>query len=387
VMTNKKIKLSAPLQKRIDKNKTDFNTPGLLSNSDFIAYITSFLHEKSVIEQKKPAYRKMDNQRLNSLLNIIPLYFTNPACRDFWKYHYITEHLDDWGVKNTGSIVASFNKTCKDTSYTNKVNAMYTDAMNLRSDHLIKTYKSAGGFDLDIHIFLPDNQQFPGRHPVMAYFSGGSWTKGNPEWAFWNCNDYAKKGWVAVSVEYRLADRQNSTPFDAVMDARSAIRWLRKNADTYHIDTNRIVASGNSAGGHLVLATALADKWNERTDDLRYSASPNLLLVNSGVYDFVGDGTTTWVSKDLKDKNMVKEISPVHLVKKGLPPMLIIHGTQDHSVPYASAQLFASEMEKAGNDFEFQTLDGAPHEIWFDRRFTKTVSALRTSFLKKYGYE
>ena len=56
-------------------------------------------------------------------------------------------------------------------------------------------------------------------------------------------------------------------------------------ADTYNIDTNRIVASGNSAGGHLVLTTALANEINERTDNLNFSASPNLLLVNAGVYN------------------------------------------------------------------------------------------------------
>jgi acetyl esterase/lipase len=283
--------------------------------------------------------------------------------------------------------VAAFNASCLDSSYTNKINALYNDAMNARASHLIKTYKSPGGFDLDMHIFLPDSLPTGTKSPVMAYFSGGSWTKGSPEWAFSSCANYAKKGWVAVAVEYRLADRHNTTPFEAVMDARSAIRWLRQHADEYHIDTNRIVAAGNSAGAHLVLATALADKWNEKTDDRRYSPSPNLLLISSGVYDFVGDGNTTWVSKHLKDKNTVKEISPVHLVKKGLPPMLILHGTNDESVPYETAAAFDSLMKQAGNEVGFHTLQGAPHEIWFDRRFSNTVGSLRAEFLKKHGYE
>lgn len=69
---------------------------------------------------------------------------------------------------------------------------------------------------------------------------------------------------MACAVEYRTYNRHGTLPFDAVMDAKSAIRWLRQNANKYNIDTNKIVASGNSAGGHLILCTALADKWNEK---------------------------------------------------------------------------------------------------------------------------
>jgi len=387
MQTDKKTKLSAAVQKRLNSNLADFNKPEMLSNSDFRNYIDGFLHEKSNAELKKPVYKTMDNQRLNSVLHVIPVYFRNPVCRSFWQYQYIFGHLDDWGIKSTSKIVESFLATCKDTALTNKIRQMYSDALKERDDHLVKTYKVAGGFDLDIHLFIPDTMMQGTKRPVIVYFSGGSWTKGNPEWSFYGCRNYAKKGWIGVAVEYRLADRHGTTPFEAVMDARSAIRWLRMHAAEYNIDTSRIVASGNSAGGHLVLAAALADKWNEHTDDLRYNPSPNLLLVNSGVYDLFGDGTPTWISKPLKDKNTVKEISPVHLIRKGLPPMLLLHGTADHSVPYASAVLFESEMKKAGNDFEFHTLDGAPHEIWFDPRFSSTVSKLRTEFLKKHGYE
>ena len=84
--------------------------------------------------------------------------------------------------------------------------------------------------------------------------------------------------------------------------------------------------------------------------------------------------------RDISDKSLAKKISPVHLLRTGLPPMLIIHGTNDRSVAYASAKAFAAEMEKLGNDCEFHTLKGAPHAIWFDRRFSGKVSGLRKAF-------
>lgn len=109
-------------------------------------------------------------------------------------------------------------------------------------------------------------------------------------------------------------------------------------------------------------------------------------MVNSGVYDLT-DKNTTWIRKDLKDKNLVKEISPGYLIKKNLPPALVIHGTDDHNVPYPTAKKFVDEMAKVGNStIEFQSLKGAGHFIWFDPKYSSEVSRLRSEFLIKLGY-
>ena len=385
--TGRKTQLSKPIQKKLDQHLKDFNNPALISSRDFQGYVESFLRHQSTVELKKEKYKKSDNKRLDSYLNLIPKYFTEQACKEYWQYHYLYAHLDDWGSKNIGEKVKSFLSTCKNTSYTHTIDSMYTASANSYKGHLIKTYKTVDGFNLDIHVFLPDSTYQKTKRPVIVYFSGGSWTKGTPEWAFYDCTNFSKNGWVAVSVEYRVADRYETTPFEAVKDARSAIRWLRMNADTYNIDTNRIVASGNSAGGHLVLTTVLATEINEGTDNLNFSASPNLLLVNSGVYNLYAEGSTDWISRDLKDKTYVKKISPQHLLRKGLPPILVIHGTNDRSVDYATAKAFAEAMKPLENPFEFETLEGAPHHIWYDRRFSGKVASFRKEFLKKYGYE
>jgi len=171
------------------------------------------------------------------------------------------------------------------------------------------------------------------------------------------------------------------------MDAKSAIRWLRQHADEYNIDVNKIVASGNSAGGHLVLATALVENWNEKTDDIKYSPVPNVLMVNSGVYDLTDDNS--WIRQGLRnrnqDENLVKEISPNYLIKKGLPPTLIIHGTNDRNVPFSTAREFVDKMKLEGNDIEFHSLEGAGHFIWWGQ-YAQQVSVIRSKFLEKHGY-
>ncbi|MDO9578747.1 MAG: alpha/beta hydrolase, partial [Candidatus Cloacimonadales bacterium] len=226
------------------------------------------------------------------------------------------------------------------------------------------------------------------KSPVIVYFNGGSWCEGKPDWSFSACQSYANKGWVGVTVEYRLAYRQGTLPFESVMDAKSAIRWLRQHADEYNIDTNKIVASGNSAGGHLVLAAALVENWNEKTDDLKYSPVPNVLMVNSGVYDLTDDNTS-WIRQGLRnrnqDENLVKEISPNYLIKKGLPPTLIIHGTNDRNVPFSTAKEFVDKMKLEGNDIEFHPLEGAGHFIWWGQ-YGKQVSEISSKFLEKLGY-
>lgn len=108
--------------------------------------------------------------------------------------------------------------------------------------------------------------------------------------------------------------------------------------------------------------------------------------MNAGVYDLYAEENTHWILRDLADKNVAKIISPIHTLRKGTPPMLIIHGTNDRSVDYATARAFVTAMEKLGNEVEFHTLESAPHHIWFDRRFSEQVSALRKEFLKKHGY-
>lgn len=376
---------SSIIPNKLKRNLVDFNKPELLSNSDFTDYAKAFLSFQVSLELKKPVYKNTDNQQLRAVWKLIPEFISNAKCTAFWKSYYLQNHINNDGTKNIQTIYTDFKSTCKDTGYLNAVTAAYKADSIGKLGHVIKTYKTFGPFSLNIHIFLPDSNT-NNKRPTIVYFHGGSWSEGKPDWFFADCKEDAKKGWVACAVEYRTYGMYGTLPFAAVMDAKSAIRWLRQHAPDYNIDTNRIVASGNSAGGHLTLCTALVGNWNEKTDDLNFSPVPNVLLVNSGVYDLT-DRNTAWVRKDLKDKNLVKEISPDYLIKKNLPPTLIIHGTNDQSVPYETAKKFVNESINIENDkIEFQSLDGAGHFIWFDPKYASEVSKLRSEFLARLGY-
>ena len=376
------------INKRLESNFSDFNNPEILSIETYVEYLKAFLYVQSNIELQKIKYKGVDNQKLNATLNLIDEYFSNREVVDYLKFYYLNYHIDNFGIKNTDQLYKNFIINCKDTSYVNKIKAFYTEELNGRKNHLIKTYKTVDNFSLEIHLFLPENFNQQEKRPVMVYFSGGSWSEGKPDWNFYACQSYAKKGWVGVTVEYRLADRHGTLPFEAVMDAKSAIRWLRENAKEYKINPDRIIASGNSAGGHLVLATALVENWNEKTDNLNYSCVPNVLMVNSGVYDITDEGS--WIRAGLKrknqDENLVKEISPNNLAPRKLPPTLIIHGTNDRNCAFSSAVEFVEKMKISENEIVFKPIENAGHFIWWGQ-YGKQVSEIRENFLKEIGYE
>lgn len=362
-----------------------FSDPALLGNSDLLSFFQSFLHYKVNKELNKPVYTGRYNKRLSAIWNLISFYVKDGECKNFYQYYILFDHITHNGIKYTEEFYQAFRKQCRDTSRNAKLEHAYLDAQHELKDHMVKEYKRIGNYGSDIHIFQKNNQGGNHKKPAIVFFHGGSWSEGQPSWNFEACRKYMEKGWIACSVEYRIYGSQGTLPFAAAMDTRSAIRWLREHGNELNIDTGRIVATGNSAGGHLVLITALADQCNEKSDHLKFSPVPNILLVNSGVYDLT-DEKTAWIRKDLTNKDLVKKISPIELIRKKMPPMLLIHSTVDQNVPYTSAQKFVNLARAAGNKIEFKSIDEGGHFIFDHPKYVSTVFACRKEFLKRMGY-
>ncbi len=379
--TGNKILLSSSSQSRLKNHIKDFNNESLLTNRDFRAYVKAFLKIQANLELSTNDYSKIDNQLLTAIWKSIDTNINIPEVKDFWRQEYLFSHIDNIGIKNIEEIYNDFITNCQNAEFVAKTKELYDEHQKGRSSHTIQTYKVVDGFKLDVHLFLPDADIFSGKRPVMVYFHGGSWTEGKPDWFFGSGEYYAKQGWVAVAIEYRINARHGNSPFESVKDAKSAIRWLRVNASQYNIDPSKIVATGNSAGGHLAMASALADNWNEVTDDMNINASPDVLLVTSGVFDLTVDNTK-WVVKGMENKEIVKEISPNHLLKSNLPPMLVIHGEKDKNCLYSTAEYFVDKSKTLGNDVELHTIKGARHFIWFGK-YAGQVSKIKREYLER----
>jgi acetyl esterase/lipase len=382
--TGEKIILSKKNQSKLTINENEFNNISLLSSLDYIIYMETYIKIESNKKLKSKIYDKLNNQQLNADWSVIESIFTNSKVRDFWKHKYLYYHINNFGIKNIDEIYSSFISSCKTSAYSESINAVYNSHKKGRANHIIETYKEVDGFKLDMHLFIPNSAEFKGKRPTIVQFHGGSWSEGKPDWFFSTAEAYAKQGWLVGVVEYRIKGKQGTYPFEAVKDAKSAIRWIRENAKKYNIDANKIIATGNSAGGHLSLATTLIDNWNESTDNLKTSAKPNVIIINSGVYDLTTN-SNRWIAENYKHRDIIKEISPNHLLKKSDVKMLLIHGNKDGNCPYETAKYFYEEMKALGNDIELHTIKNAEHLIWYGKHAGE-VSKITNQYIKNLNF-
>lgn len=222
------------------------------------------------------------------------------------------------------------------------------------SDSLV--YKVTAEQELKLYIFYPEGVSKGKNRTAVVQFFGGGWAAGNPNQFYQQAAYYAQCGMVGISVDYRVIMKHGTTPFESVEDAKSAIRWVRQNAKKLGVDPNKIVASGGSAGGHIAACTALIEGYDNPDEKLKVSSVPNALVLFNPVLDTTERGYGA-------DKLVGKEtlISPVHHVREGLPPTIVMHGTKDTTVPYANASDFVSAMKAAGNCCELVAFAGMNH--------------------------
>ncbi len=354
--------------------------PQLLNVTGYARFGKAWLAEKTRQALAGDAFPGVtDNRELHAAFSVIDRTFRHAAVKTFWQHRYLYDHLDNHGVKNVEPYLEAFNRGCRDETLKQEINRFYQKELEGRRVSLVWTYKRAGDVALDAFVFVPKDVRAGERRPAMVFLHGGSWSEGKPDWHFGE----SPYGFVNVAVEYRTAGRHGVLPFDEVADARSLFRWLRQHAAELHIDPDKIVAQGNSAGGHLALCAAMTDTLNAPGEDQRISPRPNALILNAAVYDL---GGFNWWDAQTRDKGKTLAISPVHRVKAGLPPMLIFHGTADNNVPFSTAQAFTEKMQRAGNQVSFYPIPDAPHFLWFHPAYQQVAEKAKADFLRRLNY-
>ncbi len=263
---------------------------------------------------------------------------------------------------------------------------------NISQDVTIKpilvVYKTIGEVELKLHIFEPPNRQAKEPIPAIVFFFGGGWVGGTPT-QFYHQSDYlASRGMMAISAEYRIKNTHGTTPFECVADGKSAIRWVRANAERLGVNPDKIVAGGGSAGGHVAACTGVLKGLDEESEDRNISSKPNALVLFNPALDLV-----EFSKKRASDERFkrAKEISPLQNVTKGLPPCIIFHGTADKTVPFDSAERFTSAMKDAGNMCRLVPFEEKGHGFFNYGRdkdnssFNKTIEET-DRFLTSLGY-
>ncbi|MBB3207423.1 acetyl esterase/lipase [Rhodopirellula rubra] len=253
------------------------------------------------------------------------------------------------------------------------------------------TYKTVGEVELKLDVFRPSEHESTDRVPAIVFFFGGGWNGGSTSQFHEQARHFADLGMMAFSANYRVRSRNKTTPFECVADGKSAIRWVRQHAEELGIDPNKIVASGGSAGGHVAACTGVIEGYDEKGEDLTISSVPNAMVLYNPVIDTTADG---YGLKSVGEERQT-DISPCHHVGAGIPPTLILHGTDDTTVPYENATRFTRLMNESGNRCELVSFAKQGHGFFNSKSFrpkTKDLShyerAMKATdhFLASLGY-
>lgn len=235
--------------------------------------------------------------------------------------------------------------------------------------------------DLKMDIIYPEDMTR--KYPCIVWICGGAWAVMDRSAHLAYLAKLARSGFVVASVEYRTTN-EGTFPIQ-LMDVKAGIRYLKAHSERYHIDAERFGVMGESAGGYLTAMAALVDDkaydvgafteysskvqaacpWYPPTDVTSFpypspelaAAAPESLLLGRNV---------------ASHQEEAMKICPVTYVKKDAPPFLIIHGDQDHTVPFGQGELLHDRLEEAGVDVKLLVLEGADHadvrffqeEIW-----------------------
>lgn len=252
-----------------------------------------------------------------------------------------------------------------------------------------RIYKSIDGNDLRLHVFQPKAPANGAKQAAIVFFFGGGWMAGTVEQFVPQARYLATRGMVAIVADYRVLCRQNSTPFDSVIDGMDAIRYIRSHAGDWNIDPNRIAASGGSAGGHVALSTAVLPYRQPSTSAVSFR--PNALVLFNPAIDLMSPSISQFISQYHGDdiESRISEISPFQHQPSTLPT-LIMNGEEDTMTLLAIAKDYCGHATDIGYSCTVIGYPKASHgffnpEVENGRWFGPTLQEM-DKFLTSIGY-
>jgi len=229
-------------------------------------------------------------------------------------------------------------------------------------------YRNVGDKELRLDLAIPDGK---GPFPTVICIHGGAWRFGDRDELSKVIERLAERGYVAATIDYRkLPDYKFP---DAIVDCKTAVRFLRANAEKYRIDKKHIGALGYSAGAYLacMLGVAGTDAGFEGTEYpdesskvqavVSYFAPTDLALYGN---DNSAENSTFVPLLGARYKDNPKiyaKASPITYVTKKAPPFLLLHGTKDWIVPIEHSRVMRSKLKGAGVPAELIEVEGEAH--------------------------
>lgn len=240
-------------------------------------------------------------------------------------------------------------------------------------------YAERDGLKLHLQIIGPINDE-DGR-TLVVFIPGSAFHKQNVKERVPQLSYLANKGFVVALLEYRGSE---VAPFPSqTLDAKAGIRFMKKNAEKYRIDPEKIVVMGDSSGGHTAMMAGFTCGIPELEE-----ADDEFTSEVKGVVDLYGPTNFATMNDDpssqdhrtpdspegmeiggknvLEHPELVKPATIATYVSEDreIPPILMFHGTNDELVPFGQGCELCNALTAAGKDVTFYQVMGAHHGGW-----------------------
>lgn len=283
------------------------------------------------------------------------------------------------------------------------IEVRWTDEMDAMIDFRLDVpYDERDGETLMLQILLPMDGFFafgpPKKYPLIVYVPGSAWHRQMPKMSITQMMKYCELGYAVAIVQYRPSEVRG---FPAqIEDAKTAVRFMRKNAAEYKIDPDKIVFFGDSSGGHTAVAAGVTGEGT--LDNGTYGefscavkgiidcfgpSDVSKMNYYPSAMDHVGadspEGMFLGGVNVLENPELAEKASPMHYLsrEKATPPILIMHGDGDQLVPFNQSVLLYERLRELDKDVTMYKLLGASHGMGgFNSREARDVI---DAFIKK----
>ena len=267
--------------------------------------------------------------------------------------------------------------------YKAQLNVVYTTVKGLPAGQ--------AGWEGKLDLYLPPKTDKPAA--ILINIHGGGWKNGVKE-SQTGFSTFFKAGFAVANIEYRLTGQ--ATAPAAVEDTRCALIYLIRNATELNIDVKRIVIMGGSAGGHLALMAGLLG--NDHRFDTNCPGVENIkvaaIIDKYGITDvwdwaygknITSKSATQWLGDKARDEAFVKSVSPINYVNKNSPPVFIVHGDADPTVPYQQSVDLHKKLLEAGVKTKFIIVPGGLHGK-FDKEKNSEINKAIMKFIAELNW-
>ena len=224
----------------------------------------------------------------------------------------------------------------------------------------------------------------PAPHPTIVFVQGSGWTFPDIQKQLPQLSQYARMGFTVATVTHRNAAEGHAFPA-YLQDVKTAIRFLRANAEQYGVDPEHVCVFGTSSGGNAALLVGLTgdderfktEEYKEYSDKVQcvvecYGPTDLIKMLPEQYIDMMRNpamDNTPFIAPfrglvgDRDIRQVLHEMSPVNYIDScdKLPPTLIVHGDADEIVPYAQSTLMLEKLHDAGAIVRMICVKNAPH--------------------------